>query len=341
MNSIERVGILLMNTGTTAAPRAAETRTYLREFLSDPRVLDINPISRWLILNLFILPFRPAKSAEAYEAVWTETGSPLLALSEKLLERLRQRMPEAAIEIGMRYGKPSITEAFDKLIAQDVDRILAVPLFPQYASAANGSVLEMVHRLAAEKWNVPPISTLPAFYLDEGFIDSWVAVSKPILDDFEADLVLMSYHGLPERQVKKSDPGGRHCLVKSGCCDRAVPENAYCYRHHCMETSRALAAKLGLANEQWQVSFQSRLGRDPWLKPPTDEVVPALPKQGVKRLAVLCPAFTVDCLETLEEIGIRAKEDFLGAGGEAFQLVPCLNDHPKWVNALANMLQQI
>lgn len=341
MRTGERVGILLLNTGTTSAPEPRETRAYLREFLSDPRVLDISAAGRWLLLNLIILPFRPKKSAEAYRAVWTAEGSPLLVLSRAQRDGLKERLPEAEIEIGMRYGEPSIAEAMDKLVAAGVDRIIAAPLFPQYASASNGSVLERVYSLAGKRWNVPSVSALPAFFDDAGFLDAWAAVAEPALEEFRPDYVLFSYHGLPERQVRKTDPTGHHCLETPGCCDTLGRANQYCYRAQCFATTRALAARLGLAPEAHGTSFQSRLGRDPWLKPPTDEVVPELARGGVKRLAVLCPAFVTDCLETLEEIGIRARESFIEAGGEDLLAVPCLNDHPAWLDALAELLKKL
>ncbi len=341
MYSSERVGVLLINTGSTEAPRTAETRTYLREFLSDPRILDINPVVRWFLLNFIILPTRPKNSARAYSQIWTEQGSPLLVVSRDLMAGLQEQMPDTEFAIGMRYGKPSIEEGLTKLVESRVDRIILAPLFPQYSSAATGSALELVYRLAGKMWNVPALSVLPPFYDDPGFIASWADLSRPILESFKPDHLLMSYHGLPERQVKKSDTAGGHCLQKDDCCEQIGRANQFCYRAHCVATSRAMAKELGLTPDQYSFSFQSRLGRDPWLKPATDVVIPVLPKKGIKRLAVMCPAFTADCLETLEEIGLRAKSDFLTAGGEAFQFIPCLNSHPTWVKALVSMLQRI
>ena len=341
MTPNERVGVLLINTGTTDAPRAEETRVYLKEFLSDPRVLDINPIVRWLLLNLVILRKRPKESAHAYSQVWTDKGSPLLVISNELKDALKQKMPNVEFAIGMRYGNPSIEAGFDQLMTTGIDRLIIAPLFPQYSSAANGSAIELVYAIASRRWNVPPISVLPPCYAEPTFIDAWAAVVDPYLDAFKPDLLLMSYHGLPERHVKKSDKTGAHCLANGSCCDAIVDANQFCYRAQCYATSRLLAAKLGISQEQYSVSFQSRLGRDPWIKPHTDVVVPELPKKGVKRLAVICPAFTADCLETLEEIAMRAKADFLTNGGQAFQFVPCLNAHPVWVDALKGLLERI
>jgi len=341
MHENERVGILLINTGTTAAPRPAETRAYLREFLSDPRVIDKPAAVRWFVLNAFILPFRPKNSAEAYDKIWTDKGSPLLVISKEQADGLKERLPDAEIEVGMRYGWPSIPHAFDELVQKGVDRIIAVPLFPQYSSAANGSALELVYLLAAERWVVPPVSALPEFYNDPGFLDAWHAVAAPVLEDFKPDFVLFSFHGLPETQVTKADASGTHCLKKDDCCETIGDANKHCYRAQCVATTRELVKRLGLGQDQYSMSFQSRLGRDPWLKPATDVVVPELGKKGMKRLAVLCPAFVSDCLETLEEIGIRAKDDFLKAGGEDLVQVPCLNSSPAWLDALAAMLRRI
>lgn len=341
MDATERVGIMLINTGTTAAPEPGPTRRYLREFLSDPRVLDAPAPIRWAVLNLFILPFRPRKSAEAYAAIWTNEGSPLLAISERQKAGIEDRLPGARVEVAMRYGVPSIASALERLLEAGPERIIVAPLFPQYASASNGSALELVYKLCAEKWNVPAVSALPAFYRDEGFLNAWVQVTTPALEEFRPDHVLFSYHGLPERHVLKSDASGNHCLRKSDCCASISEVNQYCYRAQCFFTSRELVRRLNLPSEGHTTSFQSRLGRDPWLAPATDEVVPQLARAGVKRLAVVCPAFVTDCLETLEEIGIRARESFVEAGGEDLRLAPCLNEHPAWLDALANLLRRL
>lgn len=337
----ESVGVLLVNTGSSAAPEPAATRAYLRQFLSDPRIIDTAAWKRWLILNCFILPFRPKRTAAAYKAIWTDRGSPLIAFSEDFRGALAERLPDLSIAIGMAYGAPSVNDALDGLIEQGVDRVIVVPMFPQYASATTGSVSEAVYRIASEKWNVPALSLMPPFYRDAGFLDAWKAVAAPALADFQPDHVVLSYHGLPERHVRKGDPTGSHCLCREDCCDTPVPANHRCYRHHCMETSRALVARLGLEEERFTISFQSRLGRDPWLGPATDQTIVSLAESGVKRLAVLSPAFVADCLETLEEIGIAGKESFLEHGGEEFLLVPSLNTHPAWVDAMARLIERL
>lgn len=334
------IGVLLINLGTPDSPSVGDVRRYLREFLSDPRVIDINPMGRWLLLNLIILPFRPAKSAEAYHQIWGPEGSPLLSHSVHLTEGVRAALGAPyVVELAMRYGNPSIPSAIQKLIAADVERIVVVPLFPQYSSAATGSALDRVYDLTGGEWNVPPLDVVPAFYDHPGFIEAFYAVAQPRLVEFKPDYVLFSYHGVPERQVEKSDTTGAHCLKSPTCCDQIIPANRYCYRAHCYATTRALVGRLGLGPEAHGVSFQSRLGRTPWIKPYTDELLPVLAQQGKKRLMVLCPAFVADCLETIEEIGMRAKEQWRELGGEELLLVPSLNAEPAWIEAVAGMVR--
>ena len=337
----DRIGVLLVNTGSSAAPRTAETRVYLRQFLSDPRIIDIAAWKRWIIVNCFILPFRPQRTAEAYQAIWTERGSPLIALSEDFRNALRQELPDAVIEIGMAYGTPSIAEGMDRLLALQLDRLIVVPMFPQYASATSGSVSCGVFEHASKQWNVPAITILPEFYDDPPFLDAWEHVAQEHLDTFKPDHVLLSYHGLPERHIYKGDPFGQHCLRKPDCCEVETTANRHCYRRQCLATSRALVERLGLQPGGYTVAFQSRLGRDPWLSPATDETIAELARKGVKRLAVLSPAFVADCLETLEEIGMQGKETFHEHGGEDYLLVPSLNTHPTWVKAMAGLLQRV
>jgi ferrochelatase len=337
--------VLLLNLGTPDAPSVSHVRRYLREFLSDPRVIDLHPVARWLLLNLVILPFRPAKSAAAYQAIWgapgaAVEGSPLLFHSRAFERGVRTTLgPGYVVELAMRYGSPSIAESLGKLMARNPTKLVVAPLFPQYSSAASGSALARVYELLGDGWNVPAIETLEPFYDAPAFIDAFAEVARRHLDAFRPDFVLFSYHGLPERHVRKSDPTGQHCLRSGACCDAIVPANHYCYRAHCFATSRALATKLGLGAGDHSVSFQSRLGRTPWIKPYTDLVLPELARAGKRRLAVLCPAFVADCLETVEEIGIRADAQWRSLGGEALHLVPSLNAEPTWIRALADLVR--
>ena len=327
--------MLLVNLGTPGAPRTAEVRRYLREFLSDPYVIDIPAPGRFLLLNLVILPFRPAKSAEAYRKIWLPEGSPLLVYGERLRDRVRTALgPDIPVELAMRYGRPSIRAGLSALRDAGAERAVVLPLYPQYAPATTGSTEEKARKEAGGL----DLTFLPAFYDDPGFTAAFTEVGRPALERFRPEKVLFSYHGLPERQVMKADPTGSHCLRSADCCERFREANPDCYRAQCFATSRALASSLELSRDRYAVSFQSRLGRERWIPPYTDRTVVELARAGVKRLAVFCPAFVADCLETLEEIGIRARESFREAGGEELLLVPSLNDHPRWVDAVAAMV---
>jgi ferrochelatase len=327
-------GLLLLNLGTPEAPDTAAVRRYLREFLSDPRVIDVNAVGRALLLNLIILPFRPAKSAHAYRAIWdAERGSPLLFHSIDLAQSVSDALGDGwQVELAMRYGQPSIAQAMVGFQRAAVDRLVVFPLFPQYATSSTGTAVARVMEIAAGNWNVPSITVVPAFHADSGFLDAFTRVARPALDKLRPDHVLFSFHGLPERQITKSDPTETGCLKSIDCCDRAA--NPVCYRAQCVATARALASRLGVESEAMTVCFQSRLGRTPWITPHTDVEITRLARAGVKRVAVLCPAFVADCLETLEEIGIRARDQFRAAGGDELVLVPSLNATPAWVDAV-------
>jgi ferrochelatase len=333
-------GLLLINLGTPDAPTTPAVRRYLAEFLSDPRVIDINPVGRALLLHGVILRTRPAKSAHAYQTIWDpQTGSPLLHHSQQLAAGVAAALGESwRVELAMRYGNPSIPAALDKLAAAAVDRIVMLPLYPQYAASSTATSVARVMELQTASWDVTPIDVVPAFHADPGFLAAWEAVARPVLADARPDHVLFSFHGLPERQIQKSDPSGNHCLRSDTCCDSLGPQNHRCYRAQSYATARALAARLAITD--YTVCFQSRLGRTPWITPHTDVVLDEVANKGVKRLAVFCPAFVADCLETLEEIGIRAKAQFLAAGGEELVLVPSLNATPAWIAAVAAMAQR-
>ena len=335
-------GLLLVNLGTPDEPTAPAVRRYLRQFLSDPRVLDIHPVGRAALLNMVILPRRPAQSAAAYRKIWDPTrGSPLLFHSQDLAQQVGERLGAGwRVELAMRYGSPSIEAALERLRATGADEIVVLPLYPQYAASSTGSSLEEVYRIAAARWNTPSIAAVPPFYDEESFIAAFAAVGRPVLEREKPDHVLFSFHGLPERHMRKSDESGRHCLASASCCDRVDGVNRNCYRAQCYATARALAAALALDEKGWSVSFQSRLGRTPWIRPYTDVVLDELAARGIKRLAVFCPAFVADCLETLEEIGIRAREQFRAAGGDDLFLVPSLNSSPGWVDAVVDLARR-
>jgi protoporphyrin/coproporphyrin ferrochelatase len=330
-------GLLLINLGTPDAPTTPAVRRYLREFLSDPRVIDVNAVGRALLLHLVILPFRPAKSAHAYRSIWdAERGSPLLFHGKDLAEAVQRRLGDGfRVELAMRYGSPSIPAALRQLRDFDrVDRIIVLPLFPQRSALSTLTAFPRVLELAPGGWDVPAIDVVPPFFDDPGFLAAWEEVARPALAAARADHVLFSFHGLPVRQIHKSDREDR-CLRTPDCCDRPHPS---CYRNQCFATARALAGRLGLTD--YTVCFQSRLGRTPWIEPHTDALVGRLAREGKKRLAVLCPAFVADCLETLEEIGIRARDQFKAAGGEELVLVPSLNATPRWIEAVAQIAER-
>lgn len=328
-------GVLLINLGTPDHCNTKSVRRYLKEFLLDPRVIDIPAIFRWILVNLVILPFRSSKSAAAYQKIWLHSGSPLLVHGVELQQSVSHELgSDYHVELGMRYGNPSIESALDKL--KDCDNIFIIPLFPQYSSAANGSAIEKSLNILAKKWNIPALTIVRDFYKDHGFISAYADIIKKTIGEKKIDLVLFSYHGLPERHITKSE-----CLAS---CDRLAPcpkmndDNIYCYRAQCYETTSLITDELNLSPEQYRVSFQSRLGRTPWIKPYTDLILPELIAQGIKNIAIVCPSFVADCLETLEEINIRAREQWKMLGGEEFTFIPCLNDHPVWVKSLAKMI---
>ena len=333
-------GLLLINLGTPDEPTTPAVRRYLREFLGDPRVIDINPVGRAALLNLVILPFRPKKSAHAYQTIWDpERGSPLLYHSQDLAAGVAKKLGTSwHVELAMRYGSPSIPDGLAALERANVDRIVVLPLFPQYASSSTGTAVARVMELAGERWNVPALDIVPAFFSDPGFLDAFAAVAKPVLADFKHDHTLFSFHGLPVRQIVKTDTTGTHCFKTATCCDTLA--NPHCYRAQSFHTARALADRLALPTADYTICFQSRLGRTPWIEPYTDHVIDEIAKAGKKRVAVMCPAFVADCLETVEEIGIRAREQFKAAGGEELILVPSLNATPPWIDAVAALAER-
>ena len=332
------IGVLLLQLGTPDSTEVADVRKYLREFLSDPRVLDLPAPARWLLLNAIILPFRPKRSAEAYEKVWTPAGSPLIVHTEALVGKLRTALGDGyRVAYGMRYQSPSIASAVEELEAQGCRELVLLPQFPQYASASGGSAVQAALEIIGSRWNVPEVRTVGSFFDHPGFLDAAAGIARPLLEDFDPDHVLFSYHGLPEKQIRKSDISGDWCLETSWCCDSMNEKNAFCYRAQCFATTRGLVARLGLDGDTASTTFQSRLAGQKWIEPYTDKELPKLYESGVRRLAVLTPSFTADCLETIEEIGIRGRLQWEALGGEAFLLVPCVNADDRWVGAAAHM----
>ncbi|WP_257293714.1 ferrochelatase [Endozoicomonas sp. YOMI1] len=330
---MENRGVLLVNLGSPDSTSVEDVRNYLNEFLMDKHVIDLPWVIRRLILSLFILPFRPARSAEAYRAIWTEQGSPLIVNSEKCTERLRERT-SIPIELAMRYGKPDMAKALRNLAKQPgIEEILLFPLYPHYAMSSVKTVIEHAKSLMQEM-NIPlPLRVHPVFYDHDGYIEALVESAKPWLEK-EFDHLVFSYHGVPERHIIKDDPTGNHCLKDKSCCQKTSIAHKTCYRHQVYQTTEAFVEKAGIPIDKYSVGFQSRLGKAKWLEPNTLDVIKQLANQGVRKILVICPSFVSDCLETLEEIGIGAKEEFIKAGGKSLELIPCLNDHPAWIDLL-------
>ena len=335
--AMSRKGVLLVNLGSPDSPSVGDVRRYLREFLMDPRVLDAPWPIRFCVVHFAILPSRPHQSAEAYSKVWLPEGSPLIVTSRRVRTELQQRLP-IPVELAMRYQSPSIAGAVQSLARQGVTQTFLIPLFPHYAMSSWETAVEAVRGAVASRAPSMTLDVVPPYFENPDYITALTASAKPYLDK-GYDHLLFSFHGIPERHLKKSDPTGSHCLSKPDCC--AAPGTALgtCYKAQCLRTVHGFVTKLGIPADKYSVSFQSRLGRDPWLKPYTDFVIPELAKRGVKRLQVICPAFVSDCLETIEEIGIRGKELFDEAGGGEFTSIPCMNEHPAWLGALETMIR--
>ena len=334
-------GLLLVNLGTPQSPRPADVRPYLREFLMDPRVIDIPTWRRWLVVHLLILPFRPRRSGHAYAQIWTAEGSPLLVHGRALTAKVQSRLgPEIPVELGMRYGEPSIGSALDRLIARGVERIVAFPLYPQYSSSATGSSIEKLFAEVGQRSNTPYLQVIPPFYDHPAFLRACAEAARPVIDRIRPDRVFLSFHGLPERHVKRSDTTGTHCLTRGDCCARIVDANRHCYRAQCFATARLLSDTLGIPESARIVCFQSRLGRTPWIRPYTDEILASEAQAGGRRAVVLCPAFVADCLETLEEIGIRARATWLENGGTELALAPAVNASDTWADAVIAIVRE-
>lgn len=327
----------MSNLGTPDAPTAAAVRPYLRQFLTDKRVLDMPWLLRQLIVRGIIAPFRSARSAHAYSKVWTPEGSPLLVHSQKLAKGVAQKLGlDWKVALGMRYGNPSLGLALDSLMAAGCQKVILLPLYPQYALVTTGSTVEEIWRLAGKHPSPPDLRVMPSFPTLPSLIQVQAELIDPLLQRGPDEHVLFSFHGIPERQVRKADGTGT-CLSGS-CCDRLTDSNRLCYKAQCHATARVLAERLGLRDGGWSTSFQSRLGRDPWTGPYTAQTASDLAQNGVERLVVATPAFVADCLETLEEIAIGVRSTFLAAGGTSFATAPCPNSDPRWVDAVVEMV---
>ncbi len=327
-------GILLMNLGSPNSTETADVRKYLDQFLMDERVIDKSWLMRALLVKGIIVPFRAPKSAEAYKTIWTEEGSPLVVLTQKLRELLQSKIEEP-VEIAMRYGNPDPKTAFDALLKREpqIEEVVALPLYPHYAMSSYETAVEYAKEIHRNNKYSFRLRFIEPFYNEKNYINALAEVFRPLLQQ-NYDHLLFSYHGVPARHIRKSDITGCHCLQVEDCCNAASPAHLHCYRHQVFTTTRLVTEKLNIPGEKYSISFQSRLGKG-WLTPFTDVRLQEMPSEGIKKLLIVCPAFVSDCLETLEEIQIRGKEIFLEAGGESFEMIPCLNMSPGWIETVA------
>lgn len=334
--------VFLVNLGSPDSTSVPDVKRYLREFLGDERVID-KPESAFLrsiLVNQIIIPSRAKNSAHAYEQVWTKDGSPLITISRNVRDKLAATLGASTpVYLGMRYGNPSIASVIGRIAADGIEELLLFPQYPHYAMSSWETVVVRVMEEVARQAPKLRVTTVQPFYADADYIDTLHAVAAPYLAQ-PYDYVLFSYHGLPERHMRKADSSHAHCLTVSDCCTTCSPAHATCYRSQCYATTRAFVARAGIPAAKHSVSFQSRLKGEPWLSPYTDYEFERLPKAGFKKLLVMSPAFTADCLETLEELQQQGRDSFLGAGGEAFQQIPCPNDHAAFIDFLAKRAQR-
>jgi len=338
-------GIILMNLGSPDSTSTKDVRNYLTEFLMDKRVIDSSYLVRSVLVKGFITPFRAPKSAEAYQSIWGKDGSPLVAITRQQQQALQQQIAEP-VEIAMRYGNPTMKAAYDKIYAANpgIEEVILFPLYPHYAMSSYETAVE--HAKTIHKKGKYPfrITIIKPFYNDPEYIHALAESIKPYVTVSSArhpaaqPHLLFSYHSIPERHILKSDITGNHCLKSADCCETPSPAHEYCYRHQCYATTRLVTERLGIPPGNYSVSFQSKLGRSEWLKPSTTLRMEQMPGEGIKDLAVVCPSFVSDCLETLEEIAIREKENFLKAGGSTFTFIPCMNTQPAWIKAMIDLL---
>lgn len=333
----QKKGILLVNLGTPNSPAVSDVRKYLDEFLMDPRVIDINAVGRTLLVKGIIVPFRAPRSAKSYQAIWTDEGSPLMVYGKRVQSMLQDKLgDDYEVELAMRYQNPSIESVLNEFHKKKIFDIKVIPLFPQYASATTGSVHEKVMEVVGKWQIVPKIEFINSFYDQPKMIETFAEIGKEYVKD-NYDHILFSFHGLPIRQLIKGDVDKNHCQKVNDCCKKLTENNKYCYSAQCYQTAYRIAEKLNLDEKDYSIVFQSRLGRDPWIQPYASEVIEKLAKEGKKRILVFCPAFVADCIETIFEISVEYQEEFEHAGGEKVQLVPGLNDHPMWIEALADL----
>jgi len=341
MSGNTKRGVILMNLGSPDSTEVKDVRKYLNEFLMDERVIDTHYLVRSVLVKGIINPFRAPKSAEAYRSIWTKDGSPLVHITRQLKDEL-QRKVDWPVIVSMRYGKPSMKHAYDELLKKhpDLEEVILLPLYPHYAMSSfeTASVhARKVHRDGKYPFR---IAVVRPFYDHPDYIHALAESMRPYVEGSN-DHILFSYHSIPEKHILKSDITERHCLQSGTCCATPSPAHSYCYRHQCFATTWLVAEKLGIPKERYSVSFQSKLGREAWLTPATTARMEQMPGEGIKDLVVVCPSFVSDCLETLEEIAIREKENFMNAGGRSYTYIPCMNTQPLWVDAVKKLVSEI
>lgn len=334
----KKKGVILMNLGSPDSTSVPDVRRYLNEFLMDERVIDSPWLVRSILVKGIITPFRAPKSAEAYESIWTKDGSPLVHITSELTKRVAERTGLAVV-MAMRYGAPTMQQAYAEMmkIIPDVEEVVLVPLYPHYAMSSYETAVEHAKNYYAQGGYRFRLEIVPPFYNHPDYIGALADSMRPYVAANDAH-ILFSYHSIPERHIQKSDVTGTHCLKSADCCSVNSEAHKFCYRHQCYVTTKLVAERLGLAPNRYSVSFQSKLGRSAWLTPATTTRMMEMPKEGIADLIVVCPSFVSDCLETLEEIAIREKENFIAAGGKGYEYIPCMNTETQWVEALVRMI---
>jgi len=332
-------GVLLVNLGSPQSPKAEDVKPYLDEFLMDKYVIDVPFLLRALLVRGIILRKRPEKSAAAYAKIWWDEGSPLVVISKRMHKKVQART-DIPVSLAMRYGQPSILSGLQELHDKGVDEVLLFPLYPQHAMASTVTILVLAEELRKKHFPNMKFSDVPAFYNKPDYIQNLADSIKKHLGNFEYDHLLFSYHGIPERHIRKTDVTKSHCKIDGNCCQTKSEAHKFCYRHQCYETTRQVVELLGIAADKYSQTFQSRLAGDKWLEPYTDVEINKMPEKGIKKLAVVTPAFVSDCLETLEEIAMEANHQFKEHGGEEFLAIPCLNDSDEWCATVSNWIKE-
>ena len=331
-------GVLLVNLGSPESPTAKDVKPYLDEFLMDKYVIDVPFLLRALLVRGIILQTRPKKSAAAYAKIWWDEGSPLVVISQRMHKKV-ESLVDIPVALSMRYGKMTILKGLQELKDKGVTEVMLFPLYPQHAMASTTTILVLAEELRVKYFPEMTFTIVPAFYNKPGYIKALSNSIKKHLDTFDYDHLLFSYHGIPKRHIRKTDVTKSHCTIDGSCCQTASPAHEFCYRHQCYETTRQVVKLLGIPEGKYSQTFQSRLAGDKWLTPYTDVEINKMPEKGIKKLAVVTPAFVSDCLETLEEIAMEANHQFKENGGEEFMAIPCMNDGDEWCETVASWIK--